>query len=405
MKASLTRIIHRRRRSSADGTFFKKENNSEQSFFAEPAHESFFHHAQAEVQRKCDTCEEEEKTLQRKPVKEEEEKKLQRLPDKKEEEEKKKVLLKPDVKKEEDKKLQRVPEKKEEEEKKLQKKSKEEVEKLHLKKGNTQPAAAINTSAYINTLHGKGSALPKNIQHFFQSRIGHDFSAVKIHTGPDAEASAKEVNAKAYAFENHIVFNKGEYDPATRDGKKLLAHELVHTIQQGSAALSKKEKDEPQALCTAGSVDLEAETTAGFAKNAGSVVNEKTKKIKGCTDCEDECVNITGTLKVPFKASTKIILPAVPGNLTPCQLDRVRAAINGPLLKHEKQHVKAFETFDGTASLAINFKGCESDYSSFQENLAEQEFQRRKSFAEAKSAALDPFTVPVDLCCTEKPKK
>lgn len=392
MKASPTSYMRRRSRSAShDGTFFKKENNSEQSFFAEPAHESFFQHASSAVQRKCDTCEEEEKTLQRKPVKEEEEKKLQRLPDKKEEE---------------DKKLQRVPEKKEEEEdKKLQKKSKEEDEKLHLKEGNTQPAAAINTSSYINTLQGKGSALPKNIQHFFQSRIGHDFSAVKIHTGPDAEASAKEVNAKAYAFENHIVFNKGEYDPATRDGKKLLAHELVHTIQQGCAALSKKEKDEPQAPCTAGSVDLEAETTAGFAKNAGSVVNEKTKKSKGCTDCEDECVNITGTLKVPFKASTKIILPAVPGNLTPCQQDRVRAAINGPLLKHEKQHVKAFETFDGTASLAINFKGCESDYSSFQENLAEQEFQRRKSSAEAKSAALDPFTVPVDLCCTEKPKK
>ncbi|MDP2335123.1 MAG: DUF4157 domain-containing protein, partial [Bacteroidota bacterium] len=207
------------------------------------------------------------------------------------------------------------------------------------------------------------------------------------------------------AFENHIVFNKGEYDPATREGKWLLAHELVHTIQQGNAALSKKEKDEPEVPCTAGSVDLEAETTAGFARNAGSVVNEKTKKSKGCTDCEDECVNITGTLKVPFKVSTKIILPAVPGNLTPCQQDRVRAAINGPLLKHEKQHVKAFETFDGTASLAINFTGCESDYTSFQEDLAEQEFQRRKSSAEAKSAALDPFTVPVDLCCTDKPKK
>ncbi len=392
MKASPTRIIYRRRRSSAEGAFFRKENKADQSFFGDPTHEPFFQQVPVTVQRKCESCEEEEKSLQRKPLKEEEEKKLQRMPDNKEEEEKKKVQLKSE-------------DKKEEEEKKLQKKSKEEDEKLHLKEGNTQPAAAINTSAYLNTLHAKGSALPKNIQHFFQSRIGHDFSAVKIHTGPDAEASAKEVNARAYAFENHIVFNKDEYDPATREGKKLLAHELVHTIQQGNASLSKKEKDEPGSPCTAGSVDLEGETTAGFAKKAGSVVNEKTKKSKGCADCEDECVNITGILKVPFKASTKISLPAVPENLSPCQQDRVRAAINGPLLKHEKQHVKAFETFDGTAALAINFNGCESDYSSFQENLAEQEFQRRKSSAEAKSAALDPFTVPVDLCCTDKPKK
>ena len=102
---------------------------------------------------------------------------------------------------------------------------------------------------------------------------------------------------------------------------------------------------------------------------------------------------------------TKINLPGVPASLTPCQQERVKAAINGPLLTHEKEHVKAIETFNGTASLKIKFQGCESDYSSHQETLAEQEFQRRKSAAEAKSAALDPFSIPVDLCCVDKPKK
>ena len=389
MKASPTRLIYRRRRSAADGAFFRKENKSDQSFFSDQSQIPFFQYGPAAVQRKCASCEEEEKSLQRKPLKEEEEKKLQRMPDKKEEEEKKKVQLKSD-------------DKEKEEEKKLQRKNKEDDEKLHLKEGNTPKTGTGNTSAYINTLHGKGSVLPKNIRNFFQGRTGHDFSEVRIHTGSEAEASAKEVNAKAYAFENHIVFNKDEYDPSTREGKKLLAHELVHTIQQGRSGLSKKEKDESDPPCTAGSVDLEAETTAGFAKNAGVAVNEKTRKSKGCNDCEDECVNITGTLKVPFKVNTKINLPVVPENLSPCQQDRVKAAINGPLLKHEKQHVKAFETFNGTALLPLNFKGCESDYTSYQENLAEQEFRRRKSSAEAKSAALDPFTVPVDLCCKDK---
>lgn len=390
MKASPTRLIYRRRRSAVDGAFFRKENKSDQSFFSDQIQIPFFQHSPAAVQRKCASCEEEEKSLQRKPLKEEEDKKLQRMPDQKEDEEKK-IQLKSD-------------DKEKDEEKKLQRKNKEEDEKLHLKEGNAPKTGAGNTSAYINTLHGKGNALPKNIQHFFENRIGHDFSSVKIHTGSDAEASAKELNARAYAFGNHLVFNRGEYDPSTSEGKKLLAHELVHTVQQSNAALSKKEKNESEEPCTAGSVDLEAETTAGFVKKAGSAVNEKTKKSKGCSDCEDECVNITGTLKVPFKVNTKINLPVVPENLSPCQQERVRAAINGPLLKHEKQHVKAFETFDGTASLAINFKGCESDYTSYQENLAEQEFQRRKSSAEAKSAALDPFTVPVDLCCKDKTK-
>lgn len=386
MKASPTRLIYRRRRSAVDGAFFRKENKSDQSFFSDQSQIPFFQYGPAVVQRKCADCEEEEKSLQRKPLKEEEEKKLQRMPDKKEEEEKK---------------IQLKSEDKEKEEKKLQRKDKED-EKLHLKEGNAPKTGAGNTSAYINTLHGKGNALPKSVQHFFENRIGHDFSSVRIHTGSDAEVSAKELNARAYAYGKHLVFNRGEYDPSTNEGKKLLAHELVHTVQQGNATLSKKEKKETEEPCTAGSVDLEAETTAGFAKNAGVAVNEKTKKSKGCNDCEDECVNITGTLKVPFKVNTKINLPGVPENLSPCQQDRVRAAINGPLLKHEKQHVKAFETFDGTALLPVNFKGCESNYTSYQENLAEQEFQRRKSSAEAKSAALDPFTVPVDLCCKDK---
>lgn len=365
MKASPTRYIRRRsKNSSHDGNFFKKDNTQDHPFFGEPAHETFFQQTSpSAVQRKCDDCEEEEKNVKRKSGT------------------------------------------KEEEEKKLQKKELKEEENLYRKEGSTQSLSVSNTASYINTLSGEGSSLQKNTQHFFASRMGHDFSNVKIHTGSNAENSAKAINAKAYTYQNHIVFNSGEYDPSTYDGKKLLAHELVHTIQQDGKVLSRKEKDEQETTCTAGSVDLEALTTAGFNKKAGTVANEKTKKSKGCPDCEDECVNITGNLLVPFKADTKINLPSVPANLSPCQQDRVKAAINGPLLKHEKEHVKAFETFNGTASLKINYQGCESDYSSHQETLAEQEFQRRKSSAEAKSAALDPFSVPVDLCCIDKPKK
>jgi hypothetical protein len=65
-----------------------------------------------------------------------------------------------------------------------------------------------------------------------EPRFGHDFSRVQVHTDRKAAESARAVNALAYTISNHIVFNVDQYQPATRDGRRLLAHELTHTRQQ-----------------------------------------------------------------------------------------------------------------------------------------------------------------------------
>lgn len=67
-----------------------------------------------------------------------------------------------------------------------------------------------------------------------QSRFGADFSDVKIHTGGEAILMKRELNAKAFTVGNDIYFNEGQYNPNSGEGKHLLAHELVHTVQQGS---------------------------------------------------------------------------------------------------------------------------------------------------------------------------
>ncbi len=359
MKPSILRRIRRRTASHEVGNA-KKENAQEKSFFGEAAAEHFFQPA-AVVQRKCAECEKEEK--------------LQRTTDKKED-------------------LSSVASAKEEE--KLQKK---EVA------GSSTSQGTV--SSYVSSLSSKGSPLPAQANQFFSSRMGYDFSHVKVHTDKEAVTSAKEVNAKAYTIGNHVVFNNGQYNTESGDGKKLMAHELAHVIQQnGDESISRKGEEEAEQECTAGSVDLEAETLATYKKGAGTAKNEVTKKSKNCDGCEDDsCVSITGSLKVPYSVATKVNLPAVPANLTPCQQDRVRTAINTTLSAHEQQHVKAFETFNGTASLAINYQGCSDGYVSYQEGLADTEYERRKTAADAKSAALDPFSVPVDLCCKDKPKK
>ncbi|MBI3781045.1 MAG: DUF4157 domain-containing protein, partial [candidate division NC10 bacterium] len=71
---------------------------------------------------------------------------------------------------------------------------------------------------------------------FFEPRFGHDFSQVRVHTDTKAAESARAVNALAYTVGRDIVFGAGEYSLGTTAGQRLLAHELVHTVQQASGA-------------------------------------------------------------------------------------------------------------------------------------------------------------------------
>jgi hypothetical protein len=83
-----------------------------------------------------------------------------------------------------------------------------------------------------------GQPLDPKTCSFMESRFGHDFSQVKVHTDDKSAESAQAVNALAYTVGQDIVFGSGRYAPDTLDGKKLLAHELTHTIQQHSAKSS-----------------------------------------------------------------------------------------------------------------------------------------------------------------------
>lgn len=125
-----------------------------------------------------------------------------------------------DNKKEE--KVQRAPEEKKEEDKTVQKKE--------TSAGGT--TSTKSAGSYISSLPGKGQSLSPVVNRFYSSRMGYDFSNVKIHTDKEAGTSAKQLNAKAYTTGNNIVFNEGEYNTSTGEGKRLMAHELTHVIQQ-----------------------------------------------------------------------------------------------------------------------------------------------------------------------------
>ena len=111
----------------------------------------------------------------------------------------------------------------------------EEEELLQTKEisGET-PEVTPSVETEINSIRGGGQPLPESVRAFFEPRFGQDFSQVRVHTDTKASESARTVNAKAYTLGRDIVFEQGHYAPDTGAGKKLIAHELAHTIQQSS---------------------------------------------------------------------------------------------------------------------------------------------------------------------------
>lgn len=110
----------------------------------------------------------------------------------------------------------------------------DEEEKLQAKPAaGAVPGVSPRTEARIGALRGGGAALSPAIRGYFEPRFGRDFSTVRLHDGGAAAAAAGEVGARAFTVGQDIAFGAGELRPDTAEGRKLLAHELTHTVQQG----------------------------------------------------------------------------------------------------------------------------------------------------------------------------
>ena len=97
-------------------------------------------------------------------------------------------------------------------------------------------AAVLESPARTNAvLKSSGRPLDAVTRATMESRIGFDFAKVRIHTGPRADDSARAMGARAYTVGNSVVFAAGKFAPGTTEGRKLIAHELAHTVQQGTA--------------------------------------------------------------------------------------------------------------------------------------------------------------------------
>jgi hypothetical protein len=113
------------------------------------------------------------------------------------------------------------------------------VEKIsHQSAGREPQAVRRETERLIETLQGGGRLLPPSARSFFEPRFGRDFGDVRVHTNSKADEAARSINAKAFTIDTDIVFRAGRYDPTSDRGRKLLAHELTHVVQQDGTAIN-----------------------------------------------------------------------------------------------------------------------------------------------------------------------
>ncbi len=383
MRHSTNRRI-RRRPAGREAAAHNKENQQEQQFFGETMHESFFKPPtalqQPAVQRKCDDCEKEEK------------------------------VQKKEDKKEEDQQVQ--------------------------KKGNDSTVSAGTPSSYTNNLSGKGNPLPKSAQQFFGARMGYDFSDVKVHTDKDAADSAKAIHAKAYTLGNNIVFNEGEYNSESNEGKKLMAHELTHVMQQHKKQVHRKQADEetkteelspneidqPQkeelapvfvagvgtntenkiAFANCEGVSVEGNTVANYDHGTYSASSSSVTKAESCDGCtENDCLTIVGTVQSIFQAAPVVTLPNVPAGLNECEHTVVQSFIDGTLSQHEQQHVAAFNTYNGTVVTPFSYTGCRAGFDAHILAMHNRIEAARVISANILSDALDPFNPTIPCECPD----
>jgi hypothetical protein len=222
---------------------------------------------------------EEEEELQAKPLvqRQEEEEELQAKPSVQRQEEEEEVQTRRLQRQEEEEEIQTQPLQRQEEEEELQAKAlvqrQEEEEELQAKPSSSRRAAdgsfdaGADTQRRLTARRGQGEPLPGDVQADMEARFGADFSRVRLHTDGEAAQLSQDLQAQAFTHGQDIYFGSGRYDTGSEPGRRLLAHELTHTIQQGASPVQRKP-------------DAAPDHDAGAEREMGGPIQRKTVHVQ-----------------------------------------------------------------------------------------------------------------------------
>lgn len=159
-------------------------------------------------------------------------------------------------------------------------------------------------SSDIANANSAGQPIPAKTRTFMESKLGNNFGEVKIHSGNESSAMNNQLNSKAFTLKNNIYFGKDNFKPETTEGKKLLAHELTHVIQQKNIqAIQKKNGNAPPVL-----IDYKIKSGDSLGKIALKF-NTTVAELKKINGLKSDAIKAGQILKVPEPATCKINRP------------------------------------------------------------------------------------------------
>ena len=109
--------------------------------------------------------------------------------------------------------------------------------------------ASTDVESAINTARGGGQPLDGGLQRSMGKAMGADFSGVKVHTDSQADQLNQSIQAKAFTTGQDVFFRKGTYQPGSKDGQELIAHELTHVVQQNGGTVQRSLQNPIQLKC------------------------------------------------------------------------------------------------------------------------------------------------------------
>lgn len=123
-----------------------------------------------------------------------------------------------------------------------------------------------------DVLDTPGQPLDSATRSWMEDRFHHNFQGVRLHIGVQAAASAEAIGAAAYTAGRHIVFGGGRYAPYTAAGRKLLAHELTHVVQQDATRAQRAIRRQPRSQSA---LDEKAQRIIALAQNSSQPLAER----------------------------------------------------------------------------------------------------------------------------------
>lgn len=183
--------------------------------------------------------------------------------------------------------------------------------------GSTTPGAVPPVVHQV--LASAGQPLDTSTRAFMEPRFSHDFSGVRVHTGPRADESARAVNAVAYTVGENIVFSDRMFRPQETGGRQLLAHELTHVVQQSRSPAASLDRLSVGAADTP--LEAEADRVAASVMSNTSISKPSLTSTPLLSRLSPDAVGHTMTLGVARRTG----LQFQPTNVTDTQIGIVNA--------------------------------------------------------------------------------